>query len=185
MTRYGKQGKKENKKSDLLNKLLDPSLQRRRISSHNITLFLPTLVQQECGHSADANVRRRLSQLVDVNLVELGLRVLEAQLGDFGSDGLARAAPGRVAVDDDGVLGLDDLFLVFRVADLLLVSFCFLPQGQGKGSRAYLLMVITLPWSDMVEYVRGVVDWSWNSGVFLTGATATGVVIELDCRTVG
>ena len=57
--------------------------------------------------------------------------------------------------------------------------------GQEKGDRAYVLMVITLPWSDMVEYVRGVVDWSWNSGVFLTGATARGAVIELDRRTVG
>lgn len=94
--------RKKKRKEDLFNKLLDPSLQRTRISSHNITLLLPTLVQQECGHSADANVRRRLRQLVDVDLVELGLRVLETQLSDFGSDGLARAAPGREAVDDDG-----------------------------------------------------------------------------------
>ena len=47
-------------------------------------------------------------------------------------------------------------------------------------------MVMTLPWSDMVEYVRGVVDGNWNRVVvFLTGVAATAGVIELDSRTVG
>lgn len=46
-------------------------------------------------------------------------------------------------------------------------------------------MVMTLPWSDMVEYVRGVVDGNWNRGVFLTGVAAAAGVTELDNRTVG
>lgn len=55
---------------------------------------------------------------------------------------------------------LGDLFLEFGVP-FFVISFCLkcLKSGEGiyVGRYTHELMVMTLPWSDMVEYVRGVV----------------------------
>lgn len=98
-------------------------LQRPRISPHNIPLnAFSILKQEERRHSAHAQIRRRVGQVVDVDLVELDRGVLGGELGDLRGDGLARAAPGGEAVDDDGVFGVDDFFFKFGVAVSLSVG---------------------------------------------------------------
>lgn len=52
-----------------------------------------------------------LCKTVDVDLIELDVCVLGAQLLDGGSDGLAGAAPGGEEVDDDGVGGVCDFLI--------------------------------------------------------------------------
>ena len=100
-------------------------------------VLLAVLVQQEGRHGANAYFASRVAQLVDVDLVELDIRVLLAEVRDLGGNGLAGAAPGGEAVYDDGALGVENLFLEFGVAGLLLVWFWFVGviRESGKGRR--------------------------------------------------
>lgn len=75
------------------NKSLNPILNRRRISPNNLRNLLPIIKEQDCRHSANAKLLCNVGHLVHVDLVELGLGVLGAELFDFGRDGSAGAAP--------------------------------------------------------------------------------------------
>lgn len=79
----------------------------------------------EGRHSRDAVVGSDLSELVNVNLVELDAGVLVAELLEERRDGLAGTAPGGEEVDDDGAGGFGDLGLV--VGGAVYVSFFFFP----------------------------------------------------------
>ena len=119
--------------------MLNSGLQSIRVSPDNVLALqtLAVLVQQESRHGANAYFGSRADQLVNVDLVEFDIRVFLAEFRDLGRDGLARAAPGGEAVDDDGVLGVDDLLRVFGVAGGLLVWFFGLWEWleSGKGIR--------------------------------------------------
>ena len=76
--------------------------------------LLAVLEEKESGHGTDTELGSNLGQLVDVDLVELGVGVLVAELLDLGGDGLARTAPGSEAVNDDVAGGLaKDLLVEF------------------------------------------------------------------------
>lgn len=148
-----------------------------RVSPDDIRLLtLAILVQHESWHGADTQIRCRFGQGVDVNLVELGLRVLLAELCDLGGDGLAGTAPAGEAVDDDGFLGVEDLLLVFGVAGLLLVFGLFVGMVREWEGKTYFLIWITPPWSAMVEYLRGM-DWEEKIGCLLLMRVNAGVVL--------
>lgn len=116
------------RKKKLCNNFLDTSRQLHGISPNHLRNFLPTLEQHESRHGTHAQLGRRRGQLVDVDLVELGLREVLAELGNLGRDGLARAAPRREAVEDDCVLRLGDLFLELGVP--FSISIFFILVGQ-------------------------------------------------------
>jgi hypothetical protein len=90
-------------KKGLSNVLFDGSLKRRRVGTNNFVDLLAVLEEHESGHSTDTELSSNVSELVDVDLVELG--VLEFRLGaeflEDGRDSLARTAPGCGAVDND------------------------------------------------------------------------------------
>ena len=84
---------------DCLQVLLDGRLEGLGVCADDLGDLLAVLEQQEGGHGADAEFLRDVVRLVDVDLVELGLRVLFGELGHRGRDGLARPAPRREAVE--------------------------------------------------------------------------------------
>ena len=94
--------------------LLDSGLQRPLIRAHDLADLLAVLEEQERRHGADAELLRDVADLVDVDLEELGVRVLLAELDDLGRDDLAGPAPGGEAVEhDEGLgVGVEDLGLV-------------------------------------------------------------------------
>lgn len=90
---------------------LDTSLDSRGVGTTDsrISELLAILVEEEGRHSRDTVISSNLSQLVDVNLVELDVGVFCGELLDPGGNGLAGAAPLGEEVDDDVVLGVLDL----------------------------------------------------------------------------
>lgn len=91
--------------------LLQTSLDSRRVSAANSLNLLATLEEEEGRHSRDAVLGRDFADLVNVDLKELDVGVLGAQFLNGGRDGLARAAPLGMEVDDDEVLRVGDLLL--------------------------------------------------------------------------
>ena len=89
--------------------LLDASLQGRRVGTDNLTNLLAVLEDQESRHGADTELSSDVGELVDIDLVELGVGVLLAEGVDLGRDRLAGTAPVGVGVDDDDALRLLDL----------------------------------------------------------------------------
>lgn len=106
---------KREKKTKLCNKALDATLQFDGISTNNPVDLLSTLEEDESRHGANTQIAGGLGQLVDVDLVELGLRVGLAELGHPGRDHLAGTAPRREAVQDNCVLRRGDLSLELGV----------------------------------------------------------------------
>jgi hypothetical protein len=102
--------------TNLTDQRLNPSLESGRVGADDVLDLLAVLEEHEGGHGADAELGGDLAHLVDVDLVELGLRVVLAELGDLGRDRLARAAPGREAVEHNGLLGVDHLLLELGLA---------------------------------------------------------------------
>lgn len=100
----------------LSNQRLDTSLEGGRVGTDDVLDLFAALEQNESGHGTDAQLGRDVAQLVDVDLIELGLAVGIAELLDLGGDGLARPAPGCEAVENDGLLGVDDLLIELSTA---------------------------------------------------------------------
>ena len=98
--------------------LLDRGLERPLVGADNLADLLAVLEEQKGRHGADAELLRDVADLVDVDLVEPGLRVLVAELGDLGRDHFTRPAPGGEAVEhDERALGRrDDLRVVVGLA---------------------------------------------------------------------
>lgn len=94
--------------------LLDSSLQRPLVRADDLADLFSVLEEQKGRHGADAELLRDVADLVNVDLEELGLRVLFAELGDLGGDDLAGAAPSGEAVEDDERVGVgtEDLGVV-------------------------------------------------------------------------
>lgn len=134
--------------------LLDGSLQRGRVGADNLFDLLAALEEHEGGHGTHAQVGGHIAQLVDIDLVELGVGVLLAELGDLGGDGLAGTAPGGEAVEDDELLallgGLPGVLTVEKVSVRLCSgsgSFsvgAFFWRGERNG-RTHLPRVMTFP----------------------------------------
>lgn len=72
------------------------------VGANNLTDFLAVLEQDEGRHGAHAKLLRQVGHLVHVELVEPHARVLVGQFDNVGRDHLARAAPGRETVDEQG-----------------------------------------------------------------------------------
>ena len=81
--------------------LLNSSFQCPLIRTHDLPDLLAVLEEQEGRHGSDAQLLRYIAHFVDVNLEELGLWVLFAELGDLGRDDLARPAPSGETVEND------------------------------------------------------------------------------------
>jgi hypothetical protein len=86
--------------------LLNSSLQRPLIRTHDLPDLLAVLEEQEGRHSPDAQLHCYIIHFVDVDLEELGLWVLFAELGDLGRNDLARPTPGGKAIEDDESRGI-------------------------------------------------------------------------------
>ena len=89
----------------------------------------PFLNRISVGIERTSYVRRRLLVLVDVELHDLQVLALAGDLLEHGRDDAARAAPGRPEVDEDRLVGLDDLGLEVGVGDF----------GDGAGHGVGLL----------------------------------------------
>ena len=59
------------------------------------------LHENECRHGRDVELLSRVLRFVDVDIQEDDVVVRLGHLFNLGRDHLARAAPGRVKVDDD------------------------------------------------------------------------------------
>ena len=94
--------------------LLNRLLQRPLVRADHLRDLLPALEQQERRHGPDPQLLRHVARLVDVDLEELGAAVGLGHGCDFGGDHLARAAPGRKAVEHDErvFVGVHDVGLV-------------------------------------------------------------------------
>lgn len=101
--------------------LSNGSLKGRRIGTNNLVNLHAVLEEHESGHSTDTELGSNFRQLVDVDLVELGVLkiLLSAQALEDGRDSLARTAPGCGAVDND--CARLDLLLEDRGAGLVSV----------------------------------------------------------------
>lgn len=97
--------------SNLCSKLLDSSIDSRRVRTANsqFTEALAALEESKSRHRRDAEVGSDSTELVNVDLVELEGDVLVAELLDGGGDGLAGTTPRGEEVDDDAVVGFQDL----------------------------------------------------------------------------
>jgi len=84
--------------------LLDGSLQSGRVGTDDLGDSVSVLEEQEGRHGSDAKFLGDVGDFIHVDLVEFGARELLAVLLDDGGDGLARAAPGGEAVNDNEVL---------------------------------------------------------------------------------
>lgn len=104
----------------------------RRVSATDglVVELLAVLVEEEGRHSRDAVVGSDIGELVNVDLVELDVGLLGAELLDSRGDGLARSAPGGVEVDDDGIGGLLDEGLPLLVTEKYKL-FVFLAPERG------------------------------------------------------
>ena len=112
--------------------LLDLRLNGPRIRADNLSHLLAVLVEQESRHGANAEFLRNIRGLIDIDLVELGLRVFLGVFDDRGCDGLAGPAPDGEAVEDHegGFVGFEDLGLEFRAA--ADVSYSGLKRAGGR-----------------------------------------------------
>lgn len=108
---------------DLCSQLLDSSIDSRGVGATDLVKLLAILEEEEGGHSRDAVLSSSLRNLLNVDLVELDIFILSAQLLDYGSDGLAGTTPGSMEVDEDGFLGVVDLLLPLSSALDTSVSF--------------------------------------------------------------
>lgn len=106
-------GSHSTQNANLCSNLLDTSHDTRGVGTTDGLDLLTVLEEEEGGHGGDAVLGRDLGELVDVDLVELDVVVLRAQLLDLRGDGLAGAAPlGEEVNEDGGVLqGLLKLLL--------------------------------------------------------------------------
>jgi hypothetical protein len=104
----------------LRNQSLDASLQGGRVRTDNIGDLLAVLEEHEGGHGTDTELGGNVGELIDVDLVELGLGVGLGELLNLGGDGLAGTAPRSKAVEDDGLLGVEDLLLELSLAVWML-----------------------------------------------------------------
>jgi len=105
--------------------LLNRSKDSLGVRANHFRDFTTIFEEQKCGHGADAEVLSDVADLVDVNLVELGIRELFGVLGDDGGDGLAGATPDGEAVEDDqGGAGVLESFVEsFFVCDIVNTHF--------------------------------------------------------------
>ena len=89
----------------------DRSFQFPGIRTNDLLDLLAVLEQHERRHGLDAQLLRDIRNIVDVDLVEIGV-VLVGEFFDLGRDHLAGAAPGGEAVEDGeaGVGGVGDFF---------------------------------------------------------------------------
>jgi hypothetical protein len=101
------------KKRGLSNVRFDSSLKGRRVGTNNFVNLLAVLEEHESGHSTDTELSSNFREVVNVDLVKLGVLelVLVAEALEDGRDSLARTAPGRGTVDNDWARGLLDLLL--------------------------------------------------------------------------
>src|SRR4029079_7655755 len=121
-------------------------------------LDVAVLEQHQRRNAADAEARRHLLVVVDVDL-----RYLQAAaifLGHFFQDrgnGLARTAPLRPVIDEDGDLGLQDLGLEAVVGDLL-------DFGTAHGSSGAVAGGMPLLWGRSGAFPIGRAARVLNSG---------------------
>jgi hypothetical protein len=79
-------------------KPIDTILNGFDISANNLSDLLTTLEEHKGRHSTDTEFLGNVSLFVDVDLVELDLREVVAELFEYRGDGLAGTAPGCQAV---------------------------------------------------------------------------------------
>ena len=115
--------------------LLNSSGKSGRVGTTNHLDNLAVLEDEEGGHGGDSVVGSNLRQLVDVDLVELDALVLLAQLLKVGGDSLARATPGCEEIDEDGLLGLENICLEL-IHTMQQDYVNELPAGEKIATRA-------------------------------------------------
>lgn len=122
--------------TQLCNESLDTDFQLFGVSADNVADLLTILEEEERGHGAHAQFGGRLGEMVNVDLVELGLGESLAELGHLRGNGLARAAPRGEAVEDDYILRVENLFLELSVPiKASLVFNLLLPLKYGNRKR--------------------------------------------------
>lgn len=122
--------KQESQFSNLCNDSLDSSLDGRGVGTLDLLHTLTIVVEVEGRHGRDTVGSGNLGEFIDIDLVELDVGVLLAELLEGRGDGLAGTAPDGVEVDDNGAGGLSDLGLVLldagegRVLADVSIMFC-------------------------------------------------------------
>lgn len=104
---------KTSSKMGLSNVRFDSSLKGRRVGTNNFVNLLAVLEEHESGHSTDTQLSSNIREFVNVDLVKLSVLELfrGAEALEDGRDSLARATPGRGAVNNDWARALLDLLL--------------------------------------------------------------------------
>lgn len=88
--------------------------QGRRVGAHHVTGGLSILEGKESGHGTHTQFLSDVGDLVDVDLDELRIGMLSAELFEDGRDRLAGTAPDRIAVNEDDRVGFKRLLEVSR-----------------------------------------------------------------------
>lgn len=96
----------------LSSNLGDSSTDSRGVGATDGLEQLAVLVEEEGRHSGDTVLSGDISEVIDVDLVELDVLVGLAELLNGGGDGLARTTPLGEEVDDNGLLGVANEGLV-------------------------------------------------------------------------
>ena len=119
---------KESQFSNLCKDSLETSLDGRGVGTLDLLLALTTVVEVEGRHGRDTVGSGNLGEVIDIDLVELDVGVLLAELLKGRGVGLAGTAPDGVEVDDNGTGGLSDLGLVL------------LDAGEGRALAGVSIM---------------------------------------------
>ena len=120
--------KEESQFPNLCNDSLESSLDGRGVGTLDLLHTLTTVVEVEGRHGRDTVGSGNLGEVIDIDLVELDVGVLLAELLKGRGDGLAGTAPDGVEVDDNGTGGLSDLGLVL------------LDAGEGRALAGVSIM---------------------------------------------
>jgi len=98
---------------------LDSDLQGCRIGADNFFNLLPALEQHECGHSTDTKLLSHVCDVINVQLIEVGARIILAVLVDHRGDYFAWATPCGITVKNHKAFSCQGLVKVGFVLNLM------------------------------------------------------------------
>lgn len=107
----------------MLDQRLDAGHEGRRVGANNFIHLLTILEEEKSGHGADTKLASDFGEIVDIDLVEFGASILLAEPSKLRGNCLTRTTPLSEAVENDKVLGFDNLLLKILFAMEQLVTW--------------------------------------------------------------
>lgn len=115
----------------LSNQTLDTLLNGTGVSPNNLSELLALVEIHNGRHSADSELLSNVGDFVDIDLVELCLRVCLAECINLWGYGAAWATPWGPAVQDNEVLGVEDLLEEVGLASMVVRNVLVLGPIRG------------------------------------------------------